>query len=51
MVPALRWGVLGAVTTLIVIGWFALVANGIWIIYRIVKGWLNLNDNKPMYVS
>ena len=47
----LLWGVLGAVTTLIVIGWFALVANGIWIIYRIVKGWLNLNDNKPMYVS
>jgi len=19
------------------------------VIYRIVKGWLNLNDNKPMY--
>ena len=47
----LLWGMLGAVTTLIVIGWFALVANGIWIIYRIVKGWLNLNDNKPMYVA
>jgi len=30
-------------------GWAVLVANGIWIIYRIVKGWLNLNDNKPMY--
>ncbi len=45
----LLWGVLGAITTLIVVGWFALVANGVWIIYRIVKGWLNLNDNKPMY--
>jgi uncharacterized membrane protein len=25
-----------------------LFANAVWIIYRIVKGWLNLNDNKPM---
>jgi len=22
----------------------------IWFIYRIAKGWLNLNDNKPMLV-
>jgi len=28
-----------------------LTANGIWIIYRIVKGWLRLNDNRPMYVA
>ena len=29
--------------------WFGLLfANFCWIIYRIVKGWLNLNDNKPM---
>lgn len=45
----LLWGALGAITVLIVIGWAALVADGIWIIYRIVKGWLNLVDNKPMY--
>jgi uncharacterized membrane protein len=23
---------------------------GIWVIYRIVRGWLALNDRKPMYV-
>lgn len=47
----LLWGVLGALTFLLVVGWIVLVADGIWIIYRIVKGWLRLNDNKPMYVD
>ncbi len=45
------WGVLGAITMVFIIGWFVLVANGIWIIYRIVKGWLRLNDGKPMYTA
>ena len=45
------WGMLGAITFVLVIGWFVLIVNGIWIIYRIAKGWLRLNDNKPMYVS
>ena len=45
------WGVLGAITFFLVIGWFVLIANVIWVIYRIAKGWLRLNDNKPMYVS
>jgi uncharacterized membrane protein len=31
-----------------VIGWGILFADCVWIIYRLVKGWLNLNDNKPM---
>jgi len=43
------WGVLGAITMVFIIGWFVLVADGIWVIYRIVKGWLRLNDGKPMY--
>ena len=45
----LLWGVLGGLTLLLFIGWLILAANGIWFIYRIVKGFLNLNDNKPMY--
>lgn len=32
------------------LGLIILIANYIWVIYRIVKGWLNLNDNKPMYL-
>ncbi len=45
----LLWGALGAITVWIVIGGAVLVADGIWIIYRIVKGWMNLCENKPMY--
>ena len=26
-----------------------LIADGIWVIYRVVKGWLYLNDRKAMY--
>jgi uncharacterized membrane protein len=47
----LLWGVLGAITLMLIVGWFVLIANGIWIIYRIVKGWLRLNDGKPMYTA
>ncbi len=47
----LLWSVIGAITLLLVIGWVILAASGIWFIYRIVKGYLNLNDNKPMYQS
>ena len=44
----LLWGVLGAILLLVLVGWFVLVADAIWIIYRIVKGWLNLAENKPI---
>jgi uncharacterized membrane protein len=47
----LLWCVVGGLTFVFIIGWFVLIANAIWIIYRIVKGWLNLNDNKAMYLS
>ena len=48
---SLLWLVLGAVTFIIVIGWVILAVACLWYIYRIVKGWLNLNDNKPMLVD
>ncbi len=44
----LLWGVLGVITFVILIGWVILFADCVWIIYRLVKGWLNLNDSKPM---
>jgi len=47
----LLWAVLGAVTMLVLVGWAILAANAVWIIYRIVKGWLNLYDHKPMYLA
>lgn len=45
----LLWGMLGAFLSIVLIGYFILLANGIWVIYRIAKGWINVADNKPMY--
>lgn len=45
----LLWTVVGFVLMAVVVGWGVLLANTVWVIYRIVKGWLRLNDNQPMY--
>jgi|SRR5690606_1612862 len=45
----LLWTVVGFITAFIGIGFIVWVATGIWLIYRLVKGLLNLNDDKPMY--
>ena len=29
-------------------GWFVLAGASLWLIYRILKGWLSLNDGKPV---
>lgn len=44
----LGWAVLGVVTALFVVGFVILVVAGIWVIYRMVKGLLYWNDQKPM---
>ncbi len=43
----LLWTVIGLVTVAILIGWFILLGVSIWVIYRIVKGALALNDGRP----
>ncbi|HQF83364.1 MAG TPA: hypothetical protein PLX58_00185 [Smithellaceae bacterium] len=45
----LLWAVLGVILAFVIVGFVVLLVNAIWIIYRIAKGWLNLNENKPMY--
>ncbi len=45
------WCVVGAITWIILIGWIVWGVAFVWFIYRIAKGWLNLNDNKPMPVQ
>jgi uncharacterized membrane protein len=44
----LLWSVVGGLTAWILIGFLILAATAIWVIYRIVKGWLNLSEGKPM---
>ena len=44
----LLWAAIGMATLVFLIGIAILFANCVWIIYRVVKGWLYFNDNKPM---
>ena len=48
---SLLWGFIGALTFILIIGIFILIADLIWYIYRIAKGWLRLNEGKAMYVE
>jgi uncharacterized membrane protein len=45
------WFIVGLIAWLILAGWIVWGVAGIWFIYRIAKGWLNLNDGKPMPMS
>jgi len=42
------WLVVGGLTWIILIGWVVWGVAFVWFVYRIAKGWLNLNDGKPM---
>jgi len=33
----------------LLIAWLPLMLVGLWVIYRIVRGWLRLMDHRPMY--
>lgn len=46
---SLLWALIGALTFILVIGYFILIADAIWVIYRVAKGWLRLIDRKAMY--
>jgi uncharacterized membrane protein len=30
------------------LAWIAVIATGLWVLYRIVRGWLALNDGRPI---
>lgn len=46
---ALLGTVIGYLTLIILIGFVILFATMVWLIYRIAKGWLALNDGKSPY--
>ncbi len=46
---SLLWSLVGGITTVIAIGYIVLLANAIWVIYRIVVGWVNLSERKGVY--
>ncbi len=47
---SLLWGILGVLLLIVGVGVVVLIVDTIWVIYRLVKGLLNWNDNKPMPV-
>jgi uncharacterized membrane protein len=42
----LLWGIVGVATIWLVVGFFVLFAAWVWAIYRVIKGWLKLNEGK-----
>jgi uncharacterized membrane protein len=47
----LAWGLVGLVTSVILIGFLIWGGVYLWTLYRVVKGWVNLADNRPMYAD
>lgn len=51
---AVLWVVLAAILILTFVGiplaWLLLVGVGIWVLYRIIRGWIGLAEEKPMPV-
>jgi len=45
---SLLWAVIGGVLLLVLIGWLVLAVAGVWVLYRIVKGWLRLAEQREV---
>ena len=46
---ALLWAVIGGLSLIVLIGIPILIALTLWLVYRIVRGWLRLRARRPMY--
>ncbi len=45
---SLLWNFIGIVLLIVLVGKLVLIANFIWVLYRIIKGWIYLNDKREM---
>lgn len=45
---SLVWMVIGGVSVIFLVGWAILLAVSIWLVYRLVKGWVYLSENRAM---
>jgi uncharacterized membrane protein len=46
---SLAWCVLGIASAIVLVGVFILIGSGVWFVYRIVRGWIELNEGRPVY--
>lgn len=45
----LLWAVLGLLLAVVLVGFVVMFVAWIWMIYRVVKGWLKLIEGKPVF--
>ncbi|MDH5436165.1 MAG: hypothetical protein OEX83_05330 [Gammaproteobacteria bacterium] len=45
------WVTIGGLLSFVFIGFGIVAAAFVWLLYRIIKGWLRLTENKQMYCS
>ena len=46
---SLLWLGVGLATAIVLIGFFVLMASAVWLLYRAIKGWIALEERRPMY--
>jgi len=44
----LLWSIIGGILCILLVGYLVLFANYVWVIYRIIKGCLYLNDKREI---
>ncbi|EXX92870.1 putative transmembrane protein [Bordetella holmesii 1058] len=44
---SLLWLAISFVLTLIYIGWIGMIATVVWVLYRLIRGWLALLEGNP----
>jgi len=45
---SLLWFAVGLALAVVLIGFFVMLAAGVWVLYRAIRGWVELSDNKPI---
>jgi uncharacterized membrane protein len=46
---SLLWLAVGLATLIVLVGFLVLIASACWALYRAIRGWIALEDGKPMY--
>ena len=46
---SLAWCVLGIATAVVLVGVVIMLVSAVWFVYRIVRGWTELTEGRPMY--
>lgn len=44
----LLWSIIGVALVFVLVGILVLVVNAAWMLYRVIKGWIALEDGKPL---